>query len=684
MDSGLYGNAGRVQREVLDSLPVLVFLERGGKIIFANAEARQMLGQPEAEWLPRPIEDVLWGLFPGTAEPQTHLTGTRHGSPFHATLPTANGRLVPIEGVSSISSAQQHDGIIVAHPSQKERAPKSRLMEDVLSSLPEAVAIEHHNHVLYTNPAFTRMFGYATEETGGGSLRELIVPETRINENAALLRVVDEQGYAAAETVRVNKAGELMDVSTQIAPLLVDEAKVGYVFTFRDISELKQTEAKIQHDVMHDVLTGLPNRALFFDRLHLTLVRRLRHPENGCGLLYLDLDDFKALNERLGHAAGDLLLLSIAGRIRAALRPQDSAARLGGDEFGVLVENISAPQDLEAVASRIVRELERPFDVFGHEVHASASIGAAMAGAEHNTPDQLLHDADLAMYRAKQAGRGRFELFTKHLETGVARRHEHESELQAALDGRQFTYLYQPIYQLAGGRLAGFESMLSLGRADYTVEEFDSLLVAADDAGLSIALGYDTLGTVCSQLRAWSGAVALESWFVSVNLTRRQLFHPELIARLVQALASSGAEPSRLVFEIPEGALNETPDAAAAVLQRLADCQVRVSIDDFGSSLAPLNQLLQLPVKMVKLAPRLTAAAFASARQQAMLESLFHLAHALGIAVVAQGIETREQAAWLARMGCALGQGPLLSSPLDAEGALELARTNPCASAILA
>ncbi len=181
----MYGNTNPdAQREVLDGLPVLVFLERAGKIVFANAEARQMLGLVEGEWIARPVEDVLWGLFPGTAEPQTLLTGTRHGSPFHATLPAPNGRLVPVEGTYSISNAQLREAVIVAHPSEKERAPKSRLMEDVLSSLPEAVAIEHQNHVLYTNPAFTRMFGYTAEEAGGGSLRELIVPETRLNENA--------------------------------------------------------------------------------------------------------------------------------------------------------------------------------------------------------------------------------------------------------------------------------------------------------------------------------------------------------------------------------------------------------------------------------------------------------------------------------------------------------------------
>ncbi|MFZ0337556.1 MAG: EAL domain-containing protein [Terracidiphilus sp.] len=675
MELNVYENTNPdAQRAVLDSLPVLVFLERAGKIVFANAEARQLLGMADGEWIPRPVEDVLWGLFPGTAEPQTMLTGTRHGSPFHATLPAPNGRLVSVEGTYSISNPQLREAMIVAHPSEKERAPKSRLMEDVLSSLPEAVAIEHQNHILYTNPAFTRMFGFSAEEVSGGSLRELIVPETRLTENATLLRLVDERGSATMETVRTNKAGELVDVSMQIAPLLVDAARVGYVFTFRDVGDVKQTEAKLQHDAMHDVLTGLPNRALFLDRLNLTLTRRLRHPDNGCGVLYLDLDNFKSVNDSLGHAAGDVLLVAIAGRLRSSLRPQDSAARLGGDEFAALVENIVSPYDLEVVAKRILHELERPFDIFGHTVHAGASIGAAMAGTEHTSSDLLLRDADFAMYRAKQAGRGRYEIFDKHLEVYVTSQQERERELRTALDKRQFTFLYQPIYRLTNGKLEGFESQLCLRRDDGTVEDVDGLLALAEDTGLSIALAQDVFDTVCGQLRSWSESLPHSDLFVSVNLTRRQIFNTDLIAQVMKALAASGVDPSRLVFEIPENALNETPDAAVGILQRLADCQVHVAIDDFGSSLAPLNHLLQLPLAMVKLAPRLTAAAVSTGRQQAVLESLIRLTNTLNLPVVAQGIETREQVAALVRIGCSLGEGPLLSPALNPERALELAQ----------
>jgi diguanylate cyclase (GGDEF)-like protein/PAS domain S-box-containing protein len=408
------------QRHILDALPVLVFLERDGKIIFANREARQMLGLNEGEWTPRPVEEVLWGLLPGTAEPQTLLSGTRSGSPFHATMPAGSGRLMPVEGTYSQVSSQSrdaasHDAVIVAHPAEHERAPKSRLMEDVLASLPEAVAIVHSNHVLYTNQAFTAMFGYAADEAGGESLRKLIVPEARINEDARLLQTVDEKGRVSVETVRTSKSGESVQVSLQITPLRVDGAGVGYVFSFRESGEHKVAEARLQHDAMHDALTGLPNRALFMDRLAQALNRRARRPEQGCGIIHLTLDRFKEITDALGHAAGDDLLKSIALRLSATLRPEDTAARFGGDHFALLVENIATAADLEIVAARVLGEIERPIQVYGHTLQSGASLGAAMAGAGTISADQLVRDAESALLRARQSGGSRYEIFDKRL-----------------------------------------------------------------------------------------------------------------------------------------------------------------------------------------------------------------------------------------------------------------------------
>ena len=661
------------QREILDALPVLVFLEREGQIVFANIEARQMLGLAEGEWTACPVEDVLWGLYPGTAEPQTLLTGTGRGSPFHATLPSRNGRLLPIEGTYSLLNAELREAVIVAHPGGRERAPKPQLMEDVLASIPEAVAIVHSGHVLYTNPAFTEIFGYTAEEAIGGTLQELIVPETRQHEKAMLEEAVDRYGTSTIETVRKNKDGELVDVSLLTGPLVVDGAKAGYVFTYREIGQRKEMEARLQHDAMHDALTGLPNRVLFQDRVSLALSRRMRRPDPGCGLLFIDLDRFKEVNDLLGHAAGDVLLVAVADRLRAALRPQDSAARLSGDEFAVLVENVVSVADLEIVASRISSELQRPFDIFGHAVQANSSIGAAMAGAEHKTPEMLLGDADFAMYRAKQEGGGRHEIFDKHLEVHVNRLQERERELRQILEKRKFEIWYEPIHRLQSGKLEGFESQLCWRRSDGSTDCFSDLLSVAEETGLSITLGRETLEAVCGQLREWTHAMPQTELTLNVNVSQRQFYHPELVAQLRRALAASGADPSRLMFEVPETTLSDNPDAAVAILQRIVDCNVRIAVDNFGCSLAPLNHLVRLPIDVVKIDPRLSAAATTTGRQHAVLDSLIRLSHTLGIQVIAQGIENRVQLDALKRMGCDLGQGPLLAQAMDPARALQLA-----------
>ena len=661
------------QREILDALPVLVFLEQGGKIVFANVEARRMIGLTDGEWLPRPVEEVLWGLFPGTAEPQTLLTGTGKGSPFHATMPAKSGRLLPVEGTYSMLDGELREAVIVAHPGGRERAPKSRLMEDVLASIPEAVAIEHGEHVLYTNPAFTRMFGYTAEEASGGSLRELIVPETRLDEHATLEKAVDEQGRTIVETVRANKSGELVDVSLNCAPLLVDKARVGYVYTFRDIGERRETEVKLQHDAMHDVLTNLPNRALFMDRLNQSLARRTRRPDQNCGVLFLDLDRFKEINDVLGHAAGDVVLMSTADRLRTALRPQDSPARLGGDEFAVLVEGIVSASDLETVARRVLTEMMRPFDLFGHQVQVGVSLGAAVAGPEHTSSDLLIRDADFAMYRAKQSGGGRYEIFDKHLEVSITSQQERERELRYRLEKRLLEFRYQPLFQLQSGRLEGFECTLRWRGPDGLADNFGDLLAVAEETGLSITLGRETMEAVCWQLRTWRNDCPMVNISLSINLTARQFYNPDLVVQLQRTLGASGADPSRLLIEVPESALNEGPDAAVVILQRLVDCNVHVALDEFGSSLAPLNHLIRLPIDMVKLDAKLTAASTATGRQHAVLESLLRLGRSLGVQVVAQGIETPEQLRALNRMGCQLGQGSLLSPALDAGQALKLA-----------
>ncbi|HEY3627495.1 MAG TPA: EAL domain-containing protein [Terracidiphilus sp.] len=660
------------QQEILDELPALVFLEREGRVVFANAEARELLGWADERVVSRPVEEVLWGLFPGTAEPQTALVGGRGSSPFHATLATPGGRLLAVEGTYCALAGDISGAIIVAQPVGRERTPRPKLMEDVLASIPEAVAIVRGSRVLYINAAFTRMFGYTPDEVSGRDLGDLIIPETRLHEHAMLEKAMEDHGRAALETVRMTKDCELVDVAMHIAPLLVGGEKAGHVITYRDIGERKQVEAKLQHDAMHDVLTGLPNRSLFLDRVTLALTRRARRRE-ACGILYLVLENFESMNATLGQAGGNMLLVALAGRLSACLRPQDTAARLEVDEFGILVESVANANDLEVVAKRVLGEMDRPIEILGHALPAKISIGAAMAGMDEVTADSLLRHAEVALYHARQAGGRRYEIFDRQMGEETHLLQERERDLRQALSNRRFELWYEPIFHLVTGELDSFESILRFRRADGSIDTFNDLLPTAEETGLSISIGREMLEGVCRQLRDWQHALPGNTIAMTLNLTHRQFYHEGLAAHLKKTLAESKVDPSRLVLEIPETAVNERPDGALTIVQRIVDCGVRVALDHFGSSLAALNQLVRLPVNVVKMDGQLSTAVLKTGSQLALIEALIHVGKAMGVQLAAQGIETQEQLNAWRHMGCELGQGPLFSQPMDAAGALETA-----------
>jgi len=661
--------------EILDALPVLIFTEHQGKILFANAEARRILGKLDAPWQPIPTDELIWGLRAGTAEPHTRITDHGRARPFHATLPSSHGRILSVEGVICPEENDPETAIIIAHPTQVERAPRSRLMEDVLGCMPEAVALVHGNNILYVNAAFSRIFGYSSEEALGNRILDLIVPETRRTESLSLRRSVDEQGYAALDTVRLTKTGDLVDVATQVSQLTVSGQPAGYIFTYRDIGERKQIEAKLQHDALHDPLTGLPNRALFLDRLKLALSRRARRHDLGCATLFIDLDRFKEINDNLGHAAGDELLIAVAQRLQAAIRPQDTASRLGGDEFAVLLENLPSTKELELVSTRIQNELNRPFELYGHPVETGASIGVAMATEEHTAAELLIRDADFAMYRAKQRGGRRFEIFDHQLQISAAAPADNERELRQVIEKHQFELWYQPICRLINGKIEGFESLLRRQMPEGNFESFRSLLPIAEETGLSITLGRETLETVSRQLRNWLDRLPSAQLSLTLNLSARQFYHPELLSQIKRSFAITGADPSHLVLEVDEVTLNQNPTAAATILRKLADCNLHLAVDNFGSGLGSLNHLIQLPVDVLKLSPAFTVSASASARQAAVLESLIRLGRSLGVQIVAQGIETLNQLRSLTNLGIEVGQGFLFSPAVAPKEAELFART---------
>jgi Amt family ammonium transporter len=551
--------------------------------------------------------------------------------------------------------------------------PDASIAEGILACIPDAVAIVRDGRAVYINAAFTHLFGYAAEELSTIQLLRVMMPEVRQGEDTRMEREVDKHGRAAIETVRLAKSGAALDVSLQVASLVVKGASSGYIFSFRDISDRKLAEASLEHHAMHDPLTGLPNRALFLDRLTHALTRRVRRRDQTCAVLFLDLDRFKPINDTMGHAAGDVLLASVAKRLSNALRPQDTAARLGGDEFAVLLENILSVADLETVTSRILHEMDQPHEVFGRFVHASVSIGAAMAGVEYSAPELLIRDADFAMYRAKQQGGSRFEIFDSKLKVQAANMEERERELRTLLDKRSFEFWYQPIFRIENGKVEGFESQLRWRKEDGSVVSNNDLRSVAEETGLSISLGRETVESVCRQLRSWMDAAPSLDVTLTIPITQTQFHQSELVSQLKRALAATGADSTRLLVEVQETTLNENPTVTASIMQRMADCNVRLAVANFGSSLAPLNYLAQLPIDVVMLDASLTKAATSTGRQRTMLESLLQLCRELRIQVIAQGIDTSDQLAALQSIDCELGLGSLFSAALPASQALNLA-----------
>lgn len=650
---------------ILNALPALILVEQQDRILFANVAARKLLGNCEGPWKVCLQADLLGELPPIVTDP----------APFEAQLRCPGGKRIEIQGTRRQLEDERGLTLIVAHP--REGAAGARMMEEVLNCIPDAVVLTHGYAVVYSNPAFGELFGYDASQIVGLDLRDLIVPDTRQHESATIETILADLKPIALESVRRTSDGKLIDVSVVASPLMVTaddgtRSRLGTVFNYRDISERKQAEAKLQHDALHDLLTGLPNRALFLDRLTVAFSRRARRPDQSCGVLFIDMDHFKQVNDTLGHAAGDSLLRQVAQRLQSALRPQDTAARLGGDEFAIVVENITSSSDLEVVANRILLEMDRPFEILQHRVQGGASIGVALAGPDHTTPEMLIRDADFAMYRAKHEGGSRYEIFDKNLKLHANNRRERERQLRHVLDRREFELWYQPIVRLANGQLEGFEALLRHRRSDGQVDSFRDLLAVAEETGLSITIGRETVESACRQLRQWS-EISTHPLSITVNLSERQFYHLDMVAQIKRLLAASGAPPRQLLFEVSEQTLARNPEQALVLLQKLNDCDVRVAIDNFGTHNGSLNQLMLLPISVIKLAPRLSQAAVAGGRQAALLAALLQMGTALQIEVVAQGIETAEQFTALRNLGCQLGQGYCLSHPLDPRSATELA-----------
>ena len=432
----------------------------------------------------------------------------------------------------------------------------------------------------------------------------------------------------------------------------------------RSLSQLIELERKLTHQAHHDPLTGLANRTLLQDRL----LQALAEPDATHAVLIIDLDDFKTVNDSLGHAAGDQLLTVAATRIQSAVRGGDLTARLGGDEFAVLLNHVGSATTAAALAAKIVEELRRPVWIDGREVAVRASIGIALTDPSHTGVGDVLRDADMAMYRAKGMGKGRFALYESSMHGEVTRRLALSAALAHAVDHDEVSLVFQPIVDLVSGHAYGVEALVRWSQPDGTTIGPSDFIPLAEQTGLILPIGSWVLNAACRELARWHRDVpGTADLMMSVNISARQLVEPGFTDEVRTAVARHGVNPLNLVFELTESVLIEDTPAVARTLEALKAIGVRLAIDDFGTGYSSMNYVSRFPIDVLKIDRSFVESVAENTTSTALVAAMVQLANSLGITAVAEGVEDHAQADALRRLGCRLAQGFLFARPLPAD-----------------
>jgi len=530
------------------------------------------------------------------------------------------------------------------------------------------------------NQAAERTFGRTVALADGGPLMELFEPDRREEVASHLATVARGEPVERYEVAMLDPDGGRVDLSLTYSPLPgSSDGDHGASVIGRDISDLKRLEGELAHQALHDSLTGMPNRALFRDRLDHALRRASRPVAAPAGtrtaVLFIDLDDFKVINDTLGHRIGDALLISVGARIAASIRPGDTAARLGGDEFTVLLETLDDASEARIVADRILSALAAPFHLEGHDAVIGASIGIVLGDSAANDADDLLRSADTALYEAKGMGKGRHVTFDPTMDRKAWQRLELETDLRRAIQEGELIVHYQPIVELATGIVTEFEALVRWQHPDRGLVGPNDFIPIAEQTGLIVPLGKFVLATACRQLSEWRRLrPEFASIGISVNMSPRELLRPELVGDVTESLQGAGLRPDSLRIEITEG--TELEDVGAIErLGALREIGVRVTIDDFGTGYSSLGSFRRLPIDGLKIDRSFVSALGKQREETAIVSAAVSFAGALGIGATGEGIETIDQWRSLIALGCRYGQGFFLGRPAPADAVTRMAVT---------
>jgi diguanylate cyclase (GGDEF)-like protein/PAS domain S-box-containing protein len=573
----------------------------------------------------------------------------------------------------ALDEARERDARLQAETALRESAQRFRELAD---AMPQIVwTARSDGSVEYYNKRWYEFTGFSQGKAETPGWASILVPED-LETFLAKTQAAQQSGEAYELECRFKdqKSGTHRWHLVRAVPIADPSGTVARWFgTATDIDDRKRAEQELLRNAYYDPLTKLPNRSFFENRL--TKAARVAGREKNLlfAVLFLDVDRFKLVNDSLGHGAGDELLTAFSRRLESLVRPGDTVARFGGDEFAILLEQVKDLQDLTQIARRILEGLSRPFSIHGHEVVATASIGIAHSAGPHGKPDDLLRDADLAMYRAKSLGRSRIEIFDEEMREQSIRTLKLDGDLRRALDRTEFLLYYQPIVSLETGRITGCEALLRWNHPERGLVAPAEFIPLAEETGLIVPIGEWVLRTACAEMHSWTDA-GLAPLDLSVNLSARQLKHDGMAAMVGAALKTTGFDARRLKLELTESILMEYAERTIATLRDLRTLGVQLSIDDFGTGYSSLAYLKRLPCTSLKIDRSFVRDINSDPDDSAIASAIISMAHDLRLKVIAEGIETEEQRRFLVSKRCDEGQGYLFSRPMPADRFIGIAR----------
>jgi diguanylate cyclase len=537
----------------------------------------------------------------------------------------------------------------------------------VASAVDAIVTADQTGRIVSWNPAAERLFGYAAAEVVGRPLT-ILIPEGSRQAHERGLDRFKSSGAArlmghTVELEAVRADGAIFPVEMSLSTWTRGDQRF-FTGVIRDITDRRDLQEKLAHQALHDPLTGLPNRSLVVDRIGQALARSERH-DCSVAVLFFDVDRFKVVNDSLGHSAGDALLVLVVDRLKSLLRPGDTMSRLGGDEFLVVCEEVADLDQARHVAERLSHAFSAPFLLGEREMFATASLGIAIGRAPDATADSLLRDADAAMYRAKERGRARYEVFDEDMREQALRRLNTEHAMPRALERNEFRILYQPIVSLDTGTMTGVEALVRWDHPEHGLITPAEFVPIAEDNGLIVPLGSWVLRQAMEQAAAWHRErPSRRDLHVTVNLSARQLQDPGLPLAVATALDELDMDPAAVTLEITESVLMHDRDVSLARLLDLKFLGVRLAIDDFGTGYSSLAYLQRFPLDVLKVDKAFVDGVARGPEESALASAIVRLGHTLHLRTVAEGVESPEQVAHLRRLGCQEAQGYLFARPL--------------------